>query len=474
MNDNALSLSDSGSKPLTVAELTRAAKGFIEERFGPSVWVEGEVASAHPSPSGHLYFELKDDREDVRLACVMWKGNRARLTLEMKAGDRVQLRGRPTIFPGRGQFQFTADAAIAAGAGAQAAALAALKEKLRAEGLFDPAGRRPLPRFPRVIGVVTSATGAALGDIVRECDRRAPSKIVVSPTMVQGAGAAEKIVAALTLIQRVRALDVVIIGRGGGASEDLGAFNDEALARAIRACKVPVVSAVGHDVDHTIADLVADARATTPTQAAALVTPNFAEIRESLDARQAALRRAVRLALRQREVKLGRRKLPDPRLRVNELRQRFDHQASALAQQLKLRLRGAGARLDALEARLQGAHPAARVREDQAIISAHRARLEPAALRLLQRTRDRLGALEARLLRAVEKLVEARKVRVGLAAGKLHALSPLAILERGYAVALHNGRALTDAADVRAGDRVWVRLHRGAFEAEVQKVEPGP
>jgi len=470
MSEAPLRLVQSPTKPLSVAEFGRVMKAAVEGTA--AVWIEGEVVQSKQSPTGHLYFELKDDREEARLSCVMWKGSVSRNRARMVAGERVQVKGRPSVYVPRGSLQFVAELAVPAGAGAQAAALAALKERLRAEGLLDPARKRPLPRFPRVVGVVTSITGAALQDILREADRRFPSRIAIASALVQGAEAPAQIVKALALVQRIRSLDVVIVGRGGGASEDLAAFNDERVVRAIAACRVPVVSAVGHEVDHTLADLVADHRATTPTQAAALVTPNMAEERERLERALGRLHRGVQLRLRGASLGLARRVVPDPRARINELRQRLDELSERGRKVLDGQREAARRRLDRTARRLMAAHPRARVSADRGRLVALEQRMGPAFVRRIVTARQALADLTGRLLRAMERVLQKRAEKVRGAAGKLDALSPVAILARGYSITLRGEVAVTDAATVAPGDTLTVRLHRGSLEARVLTTLP--
>ncbi|MEZ4409184.1 MAG: exodeoxyribonuclease VII large subunit [Polyangiales bacterium] len=468
MSEASLRLVPSPPKPLTVAELNRTVKSAVEERF-PSLWVEGEIAAVKVMSSGHVYFDLKDEREDARVSCAMWKGNAQRSKAHLAVGERVQLRGKPGLFVPRGQFQFIAEVAVPSGAGEAAARLAALKEKLRAEGLFDDARKRPLPRFPRAIGVVTSGTGAAFHDIVREATRRWPARIVLAPALVQGADAPASIVRALSHLQRAKWIEVIIVGRGGGASEDLAAFNDERVARAIADCRVPIVSAVGHDVDHTVADLVADQRAATPTQAAAYCTPDLNEVVDRIETARQRMRRAVLLKSRTLGNALARARPPDPRLKINEARQRIDDLLRRAEDALTERLRRCGQRLDRAEKALSSSHPKTRLASDRAALAALVARLQPAVTKALERRADRVEDLRARLAPAVTDRVESRAHALGLAAARLDALSPVKILARGYAVALREGRALTSSSQVAPGEVITVRLHEGEVDARVER-----
>ncbi|HEX9298425.1 MAG TPA: exodeoxyribonuclease VII large subunit, partial [Polyangiaceae bacterium] len=251
----------------SVADLDRRLKRAVEGA-SIAVWVEGEVSNAKPAPSGHVYFCLKDEREDAIIECVMYRSAPVRARRLIVDGARVQLRGRATVWAPRGRLQFIGDVARPAGRGALLEALENLKNRLWAEGLFAPDRKRPLPSHPALIGVVTSASGAAIHDIAKVAFRRGGARIVLSATVVQGQNAAMRVIHALDRLERLPDLDVIIVGRGGGSSDDLMVFNEEAVVRRVAACRVPVVSAVGHEVDITLTDLAADARAATPSQAA--------------------------------------------------------------------------------------------------------------------------------------------------------------------------------------------------------------
>ena len=457
-------------KPLSISEFNRTARETLEQRFAASVWIEGEISSAKLVTSGHLYFELKDEREDARLACVMWKGSLAKAKAKMTVGEKIQLRGKPTIYNSRGSFQFVGDAATAAGAGAAAAAFEALKEKLRAEGLFEEERKRPLPRFPKVIGVVTSPTGAALQDIIKELFRRWPVRVVVSPTLVQGAEAPAQIARAIAQVQRIRALDVLIVGRGGGASEDLAAFNDERVARAIAGCRVPVVSAVGHQVGYTLSDLVADLRAATPTAAATICTPEITEERDRLESFHRRLRSALSGKLSALNLKLHRLQPRDPRRAIAVERQRLDGLLERAEEALRKRFVAQRRALAQADVNLQGNHPRVRLANHRAALERLGARMLPAMQRRAERRALTLRDLRDRLDRSTRKLLERRGNALGLAAGKLDAMSPVKILARGYGVAMHEGRALVDASTVSPGDSIHLRLDRGTLDATVTRV----
>jgi exodeoxyribonuclease VII large subunit len=440
---------------LSVADLDRRLRRTVESATA-DVWVEGEIGSFKAASSGHLYFTLKDEREDACIECVMYRSVALRARSVLRDGARVQVRGKATVWAPRGKLQFVLDAARSAGRGSLLEALERLKERLASEGLFAPERKRPLPREPRVIGVVTSASGAAIHDIATVAFRRGGARLLLAPALVQGAEAPAQIVAALGRLARVKGVDVIVVGRGGGASDDLSAFQDEGLVRAIVACPVPVVSAVGHEVDLTLTDLAADARAATPSQAAEMLVPDRAADRRVLREVGLRLERAMRSRLGEDELVLERlrRSLGDPRGWLGERRQRVDD-LEGRVREASLRAVSARRRQSLrLSARLGGLHPKAGLAEVQ----------------------GELGALEVRLRAAMRRRLDGAAAGLGGAAGRLHELSPLAVLARGYSVALRaDGRALVDAADVAPGESLTLRLHRGALSVKVEgRVEAEP
>jgi exodeoxyribonuclease VII large subunit len=471
MSDAPLRLVTAPPKAMSVAELNRTIKAGIEERF-PSLWVEGEVTACKVAPTGHLYFDLKDDREEARVSAVMFKGSVSRSRARIANGERVQVKCKPGLYVPRGQFQILAELALPVGAGAAALALQALKERLHAEGLFAPERKRAIPRFPRAVGVVTSASGAAFHDICKEAHRRWPVRIVLSPSIVQGAEAPAQVVKALALIQQMPEVEVVIVGRGGGASEDLAAFNDERVARAIAACRVPVISAVGHEVDFTVADLVADARAATPTQAAAMCTPVvWSEESERLLQYKRRLWRGLQLKLSTLRLALQKQGLRDARaLPLGDLGQRLDDLAQRLDDAMRAKIQGGRAALLRGERALEATHPRARLVADAARLAALSARLAPVMSRRAERRRTTLHDLDGRLRRAAVRAQERPAQRLAVLGSRLDALSPLKILARGYAVVLHEGRAVTRAESLAPGDTLRVRLDQGEADAVVTGV----
>jgi exodeoxyribonuclease VII large subunit len=445
---------DEEPRALTVSELDRAIKGSLDDAFTSAVWVEGEVADARPAPSGHLYFCLKDEREDAAVDVVVY---RSTVTPRMRAlcadGARVRLRGKPTFWAPRGRLQFVADRMQPAGRGALLEALEKLKAKLAAEGLFAPERKRPLPIEPRVVGVVTSPNGAAIHDVCRVAFRRGGAHILLAPAQVQGSGAVESICRALWHLQRVRNVDVIIVGRGGGSADDLGAFNEEAVVRAVAACRAPVVSAVGHDVDVTLVDFAADARAATPSQAAEMVVPDRAAQREVLRRTRLHFARAMRALLGQDHVALVRvaRRLGDPRLAIAAHQQLLDDRTARLV---------AGAR--SVFARRR----ATIVRAQHGL-----AYLHPRAV--VGRERAEVARLHQRLETLWHASFERRAMELVHASGRLDALSPLKVLARGYSIATRDdGRAVRASDDIRVGEAVHVRVHRARIDASVTRIEP--
>lgn len=437
---------------LSVFELTHSLRRAIED-LTAGFWIAGEVGGLKCPPSGHVYFSLKDEERDAMLDCVMYRREAIRFGKHVSEGARVQIRGRASLYAARGRLQWICDVVRPAGQGALLVSLARLRQKLIDEGLTDPERKRPLPRDPKLVGVVTSASGAAFHDIRIVAERRGRVRLLLSPALVQGEQAADSIIGAIDLIERVRDLDVLIVGRGGGSQEDLLAFSDERVVRRIAACRVPVVSAVGHEVDVALADLVADVRAATPTEAAELVVPEHAERVVALGRvlRQLGQAMRVRVARHQSELDQRRRLLSDPRFVLAEHEQALD--------ELRLRMERALQRRLALLRRTHG--------DWSRQLEARHPRL------VLERARGRLAPLRFRLGAAARHGLERRAVALRAAARALQTLSPLSILGRGYALATdEHGAALLRASSLEPGASVHVRLHQGAFSATVRGVEP--
>lgn len=431
-----------------VSELADILRGLLEDSL-PSVWVSGEISNFSRPASGHWYFTLKDDRAQLR--CAMFKNTNYYVRPQPKDGDAVLVRAKVGIYPARGELQMIVEHLEAAGTGALLRAFEQLKAKLAAEGLFDAALKRPLPAVPRVIGVITSGTGAALQDILNTLARRWPlATVALYPVPVQGKEAPPAIVRALRELPERAPADVILLARGGGSLEDLWAFNDEAVARAIRACPVPVVSGVGHEIDFTIADFAADVRAATPTAAAELVTPDIAERYgriDSLDIQLIGLvQRRLQLAREQLLQQAGRLQRLHPGRRLQERAQRLDELDQRLRHAMQMRLQVKREALSLHSRRFESAAPLARVLQWQ----------------------ERLRLLADRLQRASHRLLAERAAQLRQAEALLNSLNPSAVLQRGYALAMAaDGRVLHSADELAAGDRVTVRLADGGFEAEV-------
>ena len=450
-------------RPLSVSELTAQVRGALESRFA-AVWVEGEISNFKAAQSGHWYFTVKDESAQLRAKC--FRGVNGRIRFRPSDGLLVRARGRLTVYEPRGEYELLVEALDPVGAGALRVAFEQLRERLAAEGLFDEALKRELPLLPRRVGVVTSPTGAAVRDIIRTVGRRTRTvSLLVAPTRVQGEGAGREVAAALRALNEhhrralaegrtADALDAIIVGRGGGSSEDLWAFNEEEVARAIRASLVPVISAVGHETDFTIADFAADVRAATPTAAAELVAEREDEIASYVETLTHALVNAARYRV---------------------LAERARAQEAAMSpgfDEVRARLGAARAETAGVTRRLE--------RRAAELLARTRRRLDDAACRLSPARmsakagegRVRLAVSGAALEAAGRAKLDEARARVMVAAASLDALSPLAVLGRGYALASgEGGRILRAAAHVRVGERVRVRLAEGALRCRVEEVE---
>jgi exodeoxyribonuclease VII large subunit len=434
---------------LTVSELTARLRVLLEERFG-DVWVEGELSNSRVWNTGHMYFTLKDAGAQIR--GVMFRSALRALRFTPQDGLRVVARGRISVYDPKGEYQIVCEQLEPEGLGARQLAFDQLKQRLAAEGLFDPRRKRPLPALPRKIGIVTSLDGAAVRDIIKVLRRRYPNAhLVIRPTRVQGEGAALEIARAMRAIGKVGGVDVVIVGRGGGSIEDLWAFNEEVVARAVAGCPVPTISAVGHETDVTMADFVADVRAPTPSAAAEIVVARKDDFCTQLD----RLADRVSATMRARLHRLV------SRVRALEARPGYAGTPARLA----LRGRHAAELGHALHRGIR-AQTADRERAYRTL----RLALETFDLRRrLGRVRTRLVAAEGRLSGASARVRHRADGRLRSAAARLEALSPLAVLGRGYAVCWTADRTaiVRDAASVAAGDRVRITLARGELDCEV-------
>jgi exodeoxyribonuclease VII large subunit len=437
-----------GRRVYTVSRLNQEVRALLERGLGV-VWVEGELSNFTQPSSGHWYFSLKDRGAQVR--CAMFRLKNTVLGFTPKAGQQVVARGRVSLFEPRGEYQLIVDHLEEAGVGALQRQFEQLKAKLAAEGLFASERKRTLPRFPRRIAVVTSPSGAAVRDILNILARRfPPAAVLVYPTAVQGAAAAPAIVHALQLASARMDCDVLILARGGGSLEDLWSFNDERVARAIRACAVPVVTGIGHEIDFTIADFAADARAPTPSGAAELVAPDRVACLEALARMDGRMTACMRRELR----------VVSSRLAAVSIRLKQAHPGLRLTHQAQ--------RLDDLEQRLAGAATA--------VLHTRRHRLSEAYARLVQRSPAHLArecgrreeVLRGRLHHTVEQYLSHLSHRVALAKKALDMASPLATLARGFAIVTRaDGTLVTDAASVPAGEEIEARLASGRLRAKV-------
>jgi len=452
--DDRLPISPAQSA-ISVSELNRQVKTLLEQGLA-RLWVEGEISNLARPASGHLYFSLKDESSQIR--CAWFRQRQRGPTINLKNGDQVLAFGRVSIYEARGDYQLIVEQLEEAGEGELRRRFEALKKKLSAEGLFDEDEKRDLPALPERIGVVTSPSGAAIRDIITVLKRRFPSiPVVIYPTLVQGETAATLIAEAIETAVNRNECDVLVIARGGGSLEDLWSFNEEIVARAIHECPIPVVSAVGHEVDFTIADFVADVRAPTPSGAAELVVPDQAEWLRSLTATSA------RIAL------LGRRYLEEKFQTVDWLCRRLTQSspATTVARQNDW--------LRNLQQVLTGA-----IRYD---LASRVRNVENIRFRLLQRSpaigvqqsMQRLSALQQRLSGSGASAVDKLNVRLRLAARALDSVSPLATLDRGYAVVSddESGAILTDAAKVKPGAGIHAQLAHGTLQATVNKADTG-
>lgn len=434
---------------VSVSELTLALKGFVEEGFRRIV-VHGEAISVKAVQSGHLYFSLKDPR--AVLPCVIWKSTLDRIGVTIADGAQVVVYGDIQIYPPQGRYQLIVRRIIDTGHGELLMRLEALKRRLAAEGLFDPKRKRPLPRFPRRVGIITAETGAAVRDILTTIRRRYPADVLLCPVRVQGEHASREIVGALERLSHVDGVDVIIVGRGGGSLEDLWAFNDERVVRTIAATRVPVISAVGHEIDMLLSDLVADVRAPTPTAAGELVVPDRGELSALVDRLGQASARAMhgRIDYGRRRLLNALSRLRDPARLVAERQQALDERFFRLRTVMDHRVGFARRRLNLLEGRLRNLHP----RES------------------MRASRGRLEALEARLRAAIQRRLTAHRQAVERSNRTLQVLSPRHSLERGYAIVrTKDGAVLRDAGTATSGQGLTVVLHRGALGVTVEHVE---
>lgn len=437
----------------TVSRLNREARHLLEDSF-PLIWVEGEISNFARPASGHWYLTLKDEAAQVR--CAMFRNRNRLVRFTPQNGMHVLVRTRVSLYEARGDYQLIIEHMEDGGEGALRLAFEQLKQRLAAEGLFDPAYRQPLPALPRRIGIITSPTGAAIRDILSILRRRFPAiPVVIYPTQVQGRDAAANIAHMISLAAQRAECDVLILARGGGSLEDLWAFNEEVVARAIHACPIPIAAGIGHETDTTIADFVADLRAPTPSGAAELVSPDQEEWLE------------IFRRLERRSLSLFRQQLVNDQQKLQWLaaRLRQQHPGQQLQQHTQ--------RLDELEQRLlrcmrgRLTHGQARLNEQRARLRAHN------PLKRIHHHQDTCQQLQQRLLRAIRIRLDNTRTRFQGLARALDTVSPLATLGRGYAIAqcLPDGKVLRRADEVQKGDHVAVRLGHGQLTCEVMDTD---
>jgi exodeoxyribonuclease VII large subunit len=431
---------------LTVSQLNGRARGLLEDVFA-QVWVSGEISNLSKPASGHVYFTLKDQQAQVR--CALFRQSAARVREVLRDGLAVRVRGKVSLFEGRGDYQLILDSVEPAGDGALRLAFEALKAKLSTEGLFADARKQALPAHPQRIGIISSPTGAVIRDIISVFRRRAPQvQLTLIPTAVQGRDATAQIIQALKLADDF-GFDALILARGGGSLEDLWCFNEEPLARAVAACRTPIVSAVGHETDVTICDFVADVRAPTPSAAAELLAPDSSELVQRLSSlhRRLLMRMHDRLAREQLRLDGLRSRLRHPGERLRQQAQRLDDLDMRLRRAYGQQFKQQHERLARLDARLAAQHPG----------------------RSLTLLRQRLDSLAERLPRAMREALKARQLQLHSQVQTLNAVSPLATLSRGYSILLdEQGRAIHRAAQTQPGQRLRAKLGEGELQLRVE------
>jgi exodeoxyribonuclease VII large subunit len=438
-------------KIYTVSELTDNIRLLLEKEY-PSVWIQGEISNLRSAPSGHQYFTLKDDAAQIR--GVMFRLQSRFLKFKLEDGLRIIAWGRVSVYSARGEYQLIVDTMEPAGLGSLMLAFEQLRNRLAQEGLFDPSRKKAIPPLPRTVGIVTSASGAAVQDMIRILRRRLPgTHILLSPASVQGDRAPDEIVKALHRLCEAGDVDVVIVGRGGGSIEDLWAFNDERVVRAVASCPLPVVSAVGHETDFTLTDFAADLRASTPSAAAEMVVPDRHSLQEAIAHLAGMLRNCMHSSLDRRGALLREMlsRLPAPRRQIQDRRMGMDDLSLRLVRVMHRRIGEFQDRIQTLTDRLRPEH------------------LRRAVLERKESTHE----LFVRLERTARSAVRDERAILEALAGRLDALSPLAVLGRGYSITFRQEteEIVTDARTVDIGEQVQVRLWRGALHCRVTETQ---
>ncbi|MCC6138105.1 MAG: exodeoxyribonuclease VII large subunit [Bdellovibrionaceae bacterium] len=440
---------EAAAKPniFSVSDINGILKNQIEEQFA-SVWVRGEISNFKAHTSGHHYFSLKDDKSQIN--AVMFKGFNSRLKFIPESGMEVIVRGRITVYEPRGTYQIFCETMEPVGAGALQKAFEQLKEKLRAEGLFASEHKQKLPALPKNIGIVTSQTGAALQDILNVLSRRyKAAQITLIPARVQGEGAAREVVRGIEMANKLNLFDVLIVGRGGGSIEDLWCFNEEIVARAIFASRIPIISAVGHEIDFTIADFVADVRAPTPSAAAEIVAQSASELAERISNLKSRLKKSIQLVIERRAVAvIGlQKRLVDPKRRLEDLVLRCDELAQRLALAWNRFKKEKEMHVKVLQGRLQN---------PKNIIVAKKMRRQ---------------TLEQNLQRLMRLRIERLQRKTSQAVAMLDSLSPLKVLARGYSITFTEGAAIKSIQQIKTGQEITTRVQDGQVVSVVKELK---
>ena len=441
-------LLDNTQEIISVSEINRRAKSILEENF-PFVWIQGEVSNFFSAASGHWYFSLKDESSEIR--CAMFANKSHRITFEPKDGDHLVLNGTLSIFEGRGQYQIIVEHIELAGEGALLKAFEELKKKLLTEGLFDDSLKKKLPSYPRSIAVVTSPDGAVIQDIINVLSRRSPFfNLTVVPTLVQGEKAAPLICEALNKASNLENIDLIILARGGGSIEDLWAFNNEEVARAIVNCPIPLVSAVGHETDFTISDFVADIRAPTPSIAAEIISQPYSELKETLEGYQGYLLKSVESQFDSQRTHITNliKRIRHPGDKLREIGQRVDYLEPTLIQEMHQKVSFKKNQLNLTQLSLQQNSPQNKVKE--------------AKVYLQNASKD--------LLKAFQLKIERKRKLLGELVATIEAVSPLSVLARGYSIISTEpeGKILSSSNQVKIGQTISAVLNKGSIKAEVK------
>ena len=439
---------DNTQEIISVSEINKRAKSILEENF-PFVWIQGEVSNFFSAASGHWYFSLKDETSEIR--CAMFTNKNHHITFEPKDGDHLVLNGTLSIFEGRGQYQIIVEHIELAGEGALLKAFEELKKKLQLEGLFDDSIKRQLPAYPKNIAVVTSPDGAVIQDIINVLDRRSPFlDLTVVPTLVQGEKAAPLICDALNKVGKLKKVDVVILARGGGSIEDLWAFNNEEVARAIVNCPIPIISAVGHETDFTISDFVSDLRAPTPSVAAEIISQPYSELIETLEGYQNYISRSVisQIDLQRTQITNLIKRIRHPGDKLREISQKLDYIETTLIQNINQEISFKKNGLNLKDLSLQQNSPQNKVKE--------------AKVYLQNASKDLLKALKLEIERKSTVLAEI--------VATLQAVSPLSVLSRGYSIISTepDGKILSSSNQVEIGQTISAILSKGSIKAEIK------